>query len=171
MRRTKSGRKQVRSATPRNDKPEKQEQKQVPCGNDKKKSKSNDNLVGGVRVGHPLPSSCNPHLKREMWGTHFRSNSDVGYGLYLRLRAKGPGLKPDSCVGLFRGLKAAATPGRDAEASRCALRAVGGDRHRPPSPPIHDDEVVMNGVPDGSGFVWAIRRALISPYQLLSRCR
>ena len=61
-----------------------------------------------------------------MWGTHFRSNSDVGYGLYLRLRAKGPGLKPDSCVGLFRGLKAAATPGRDAEASRFALRAVWG---------------------------------------------
>ena len=36
----------------------------------------------------------------------------------FRLRTKGSGLKPGSCLVLFRGLKAAATPGRDAEASR-----------------------------------------------------
>ena len=49
--RTKNGRKQVRSAAPRNDKPEGQEQqqrqgqpqKQVPFGNDNKKSKSKNN--------------------------------------------------------------------------------------------------------------------------------
>ena len=64
----------------RNDKPEKQKQKQIPCGNDKKKSKSNDNVVGG-RVGHPPPSSYNSHLKCEMWGTRFGFNFDHGHPL------------------------------------------------------------------------------------------
>jgi hypothetical protein len=58
--RTKNGRKQVRSAAPRNDKPEKQKQKQrqrqeqeqeqeqeqIPSGNDYKKSRSKNNSRG-----------------------------------------------------------------------------------------------------------------------------
>ncbi len=64
-------------------------------------------------------------------GIRFCSNSDVGYGLYLRLQTNGPGLKPDSCVVLFRGLKAAATPkskSRFAPTAASKERALQGPR-------------------------------------------